>query len=160
MVLGATASSHPGPVSKRESDMVWVRDKIKKNTRSRQRYVENREAILTKRRAEYAANPEPFRQRARKYKPNKVSRLNVFLKSVHGISLAEYQKMAALQSHCCAICKTPATECTHGRLCVDHDHVTGKMRGLLCIACNSGIGYFKDSLTLLVSAGCYLEGCQ
>lgn len=56
---------------------------------------------------------------------------------------------------CCQICKEPPK---YGeRLCVDHDHETGYVRGLLCKACNLGIGYLKDRVDRMASAIIYLE---
>lgn len=41
---------------------------------------------------------------------------------------------------------------------IDHDHKTGKLRGLLCDRCNRGLGYLSDSVVLLLRAICYLTG--
>jgi len=54
----------------------------------------------------------------------------------------------------CAICGNPGGK---KRLCVDHDHVTGKIRGILCDNCNVGIGRLKDDIGLLYRAIDYLE---
>lgn len=51
----------------------------------------------------------------------------------------------------CEICGT-----TDRKLCVDHDHITGEIRGLLCSSCNVGLGYFRDSPELLTKAVQYL----
>jgi hypothetical protein len=53
----------------------------------------------------------------------------------------------------CAICKTKMKE-----PCVDHCHTTGKIRGALCVNCNTGLGHFCDSVELLKSAISYLKG--
>jgi hypothetical protein len=44
-------------------------------------------------------------------------------------------------------------------LCVDHDHVTGHIRRLICAACNTGLGFFRESAELLRMAHEYLEEC-
>lgn len=60
-----------------------------------------------------------------------------------------------LSSNLCDICgTTPRGQRRHH---IDHDHSTGKVRGLLCEECNKGLGQFKDSLTLLRKALNYLE---
>ena len=54
---------------------------------------------------------------------------------------------------CCEICGTP-----HEVLCIDHDHKTEAIRGLLCVSCNLALGSFKDSLVNLEAAIIYLTG--
>lgn len=58
-----------------------------------------------------------------------------YLRKTYNISLAEYNSMLEWQGHSCAICKTPKSEFKRS-LHVDHDHKTGKVRGLLCFYCN------------------------
>jgi hypothetical protein len=68
--------------------------------------------------------------------------------------------MVAAQHDVCAICHEPETVEKYGRvqpLSVDHDHVTGQVRRLLCNSCNRGIGYFRDNPVLLRAAAEYLE---
>jgi hypothetical protein len=58
-----------------------------------------------------------------------------------------YEAMSAAQGGVCAICRNLETATFGGgirKLAVDHDHSTGKIRGLLCQACNTGLGLFKD----------------
>jgi hypothetical protein len=70
---------------------------------------------------------------------------------------ALYAKLLAQQDGKCAICRGATTgnnRCS--RLDVDHDHVTGNVRGLLCNNCNQGLGRFKDDIMRLQSAIIYL----
>jgi len=80
---------------------------------------------------------------------------NRVLKYSYGITLEDYNEMLAIQNGVCAICNQSCT--TGRRLCVDHDHKTGKVRGLLCNDCNSGIGKLKDSSEILKNAANYLD---
>jgi hypothetical protein len=59
------------------------------------------------------------------------------------------------QGGACAICKTPAADLDR-RICVDHDHVTGGVRGLLCSNCNSAIGKLQDDPDVVAAALAYL----
>jgi len=77
------------------------------------------------------------------------------LKHNYNISLNDYDYMSIRQNNVCAICK--GTNKNGKRLCVDHDHTTGKVRGLLCSRCNAGIGNFRENATVLCSANEYLE---
>ncbi len=74
------------------------------------------------------------------------------IKRKYGITLDQYNKLVLLQYNKCAICKNE----TNKKLSVDHCHKTLKIRGLLCVKCNRGIGFFDDSITLLQSAINYL----
>jgi hypothetical protein len=77
------------------------------------------------------------------------------LKRVYGITPEEYDAMAAMQENACAICES---ECATGyRLAVDHEHETGRIRGLLCMHCNAGIGNLRDSVPRLQAAIRYLS---
>lgn len=69
----------------------------------------------------------------------------------HNLTEAQLEAMAERQNHKCAICKNET------KLCVDHDHTSGKVRGLLCSRCNSGLGFFRDSIDFLKSAVEYLD---
>lgn len=61
------------------------------------------------------------------------------------------------QKGLCKICHQPPNG-RWKRLAVDHDHLTGKVRGLLCHSCNAGLGHFKDSVDALRSAISYIVG--
>ena len=78
----------------------------------------------------------------------------------YGISAKEYVELLEKQGHVCAICGEPETRIHKGSLAsfsVDHDHETGKVRGLLCGTCNHGLGYFRDDVELMNNAIEYLN---
>lgn len=72
----------------------------------------------------------------------------------HGLTWDDYLAMFEAQGHACAICRRPHTEISLG---IDHSHATGKVRGLLCRGCNSGMGQLQESPTVLRAAADYLE---
>ena len=72
-----------------------------------------------------------------------------------GITNADYDQLLLGQDGRCAICRTPSSR-PHKHFSVDHCHVTGKVRGLLCHKCNSGIGYFSDKPSVILIAVAYL----
>lgn len=77
------------------------------------------------------------------------------LKTRYGMSQAQYDAMLSAQDTRCAICKQHVDELKQDRLWVDHDHATGKVRGLLCVTCNTGVGFIEnDTYPLMVA---YLE---
>jgi len=73
------------------------------------------------------------------------------LRRTYGITLEAYDAMLAAQGGVCACCGERAPQ--H----VDHDHVTGVVRGVVCFPCNSGIGQFDDRTDLMRNAIAYLE---
>lgn len=77
------------------------------------------------------------------------------LARLYDITPEEYDRLWKLQKGVCAICSgdSPAGR----RLSVDHDHETEKVRGLLCVECNSAIGFMDHSPELLRAAASYLE---
>lgn len=71
-------------------------------------------------------------------------------------TIEQYQEMLESQNNGCAICGVPHNK-NRTALCLDHDHVTGKIRGILCHMCNTALGRFSDSKDLLLKACNYLE---
>jgi hypothetical protein len=77
------------------------------------------------------------------------------LRQNYGITIEQFETMLAAQGGRCAICRKPFRRSfdTH----VDHDHATGRVRGILCSACNNGLGRFRDDPAVLRHAARYLE---
>lgn len=78
------------------------------------------------------------------------------LQSYYNLSVENYQQMLDKQEQKCYICDT-SNNSSGKRLFVDHCHVTGNIRKLLCQQCNSGLGMFKDNPELLIKAADYIK---
>lgn len=119
--------------------------------------TEQRERRQAKNRARmnrrYAAMRDEINaQRRQDYDPEKAH--DYHLRAKYGITLADFERMNDAVGSACEIC---GEACQSGRrLAVDHDHVTGAVRGLLCGNCNRGLGMFRDRPELLVAAAEYL----
>lgn len=72
------------------------------------------------------------------------------------MSVQDYEALMAQQGGACAICRKEPV----GRLCVDHCHATGKVRGLLCATCNMGLGFYRDDEGLMRAAAAYLKSAS
>ena len=114
--------------------------KAEKAAYMRQYYADNRDAI----RARRNGNPvvlESTRKARLKYR--------------YGITPEEYDEMLAAQGGVCLVCG--GNRMPTRRLAVDHNHETGRIRGLLCVPCNSMIGFAEDGPDLLGKALLYLH---
>jgi len=74
----------------------------------------------------------------------------------YGLDMEQFSALADLQGRRCAICDRPEAEMTRG-FHVDHDHETGRVRGLLCLQCNSAIGLLQEDPSLFARAVAYLS---
>lgn len=99
----------------------------------------------------YQKNKDKYLSNMRVWKIN-----NPLYKSQSKFNLDKdtYFSLFAAQNGCCKIC---GNESNNKSLAIDHDHDTGKVRGLLCLNCNVGLGHFKDSIELLEEAMRYLS---
>lgn len=105
-------------------------------------------------------HPEQARNRVARYRRKYPAKVKMFfrrwcLRTKYGLTLAQFDTLAANQSGLCAICREPLANNRRGA--VDHDHFSGKVRGLLCGECNRGLGNFRDNPVLLLMAVRYLR---
>lgn len=105
----------------------------------------NKDRVRAAKRAYYQKHKARFQayERDRQYR------------KMYGITLADYEKLLREQGGRCGICKEESAGRKGGNFCVDHCHATGRVRGLLCIKCNSRLGWYEP-LKLVVAD--YLAG--
>ena len=109
----------------------------RKKAENRAFYAANREELAAKQRHRSATDPHlPEKRRWWNY----------------GLSPEAYDAILARQHGACGACKRSDV-----KLCVDHDHATGKVRGLLCGDCNKGVGLFHDNPDYTAGATEYLK---
>ncbi len=76
----------------------------------------------------------------------------------YGITLEEAEILAHENCNLCAICQTlPTGRGASNKLHVDHCHASGMVRSMLCYGCNTGLGHFKENVTIMLSAIEYLR---
>lgn len=135
--------------------------------------------------AYYAANPEKFVKTPEQKAKHNESRRKKYAESVefrdaarkaakawqdgnplkrksqrlarYGIELSDFNDLMTIQNGACAICGHSDISKPNFFPLVDHCHKTGRVRGLLCMACNQGLGKFKDEIDRLFSAIAYLS---
>jgi len=126
-------------------------EKIRKRQNFKKWYAKNRDkklAYLKQWKKENPENPEKSKERARRHQ----------LKMKYGITPEKYKEMLWLQGGHCIFCdRTPDQE-RYGVLTVDHDHKTGRVRGLLCITHNRSLGVFGDNEEGILKVLAYVRG--
>lgn len=120
-------------------------NKEKLQAYTNQYYQDNKERLCQMQKQRNQNNSEARSQVARRAR----------LRYNYDISLEEYNDLFSKQEGKCAICGTHQSELNKS-LCVDHDHETGEVRGLLCRTCNAGLGMFKEQRELFLKALEYL----
>lgn len=82
-----------------------------------------------------------------------------WLQQTYRMTLEQHKEIFDTQNGRCGICGKyePENATAYEILCIDHNHTTGKVRGLLCRQCNTGIGQLRDSIELLENAINYLN---
>lgn len=91
-----------------------------------------------------------------RYRTHPERHRNTQLKCDFGITLDQYKEIFNKQEGKCTICESKLSKSGKIKATLDHDHITGKVRGILCQSCNFGLGHFKDDPILLEKARNYL----
>jgi hypothetical protein len=101
----------------------------------------------------------PSRRRNAECCSQKCAAENSYSKKVYGCTGIEIRRLLESQGSKCLVCFTPLVRGGTGdaRAAVDHCHSTGRVRGVLCLRCNIGIGQFRDNPDFLASAIAYLR---
>lgn len=103
-----------------------------------------------------------FRKETRKYRTDCTPcRSTASAAARYGVSVDDVLALAEKQGHRCAVCGVHKDELDHASfkhnpLVIDHDHVTGRVRGLLCPHCNLVLGNARDRVDVLANAIAYL----
>lgn len=132
--------------------------------KNNQKIVEDKR-VLRLRKAKERRDSLEGREKNKEYRrKNALRAADLRFQNTHKISLEIYESLLLKQNHVCAICKQEEVLFDKKsnkvrRLAVDHDHQTGKIRGLLCLRCNVSLGQFNDSVDILESAIKYLKSC-
>jgi len=129
------------------------RDREKTKANSRRFYIKHRARLIEKQRAYREANPDIIAEKKRLYRLKYGDNIKIRkLAAYYRVSREEI--VAILEIKSCEICGSST------RLCIDHDHGTGAIRGRLCESCNYGLGKFKDSAARLMAAAKYLTRAE
>lgn len=133
----------------------YAAHKQERDEYARKYRAENREKILEYGRKYCTDHRGKLNKRSCKYnKEHPEQRRGVKFKYLYGITTKDYGILLAAQGGACALCGRPPGKTD---LRVDHDHVTGTVRGLLCHKCNVGLGHFDEDQSILKIAIEYLS---
>lgn len=100
-------------------------------------------------RPEYAERAKVYRERAKETIATRYYTFGRF--ATYGLTLDQFHARFEAQGECCKICRDVMT-----KVCVDHQHDTRRVRGLLCDLCNKGLGQFRDNPDVLRRAAAYV----
>lgn len=135
------------------SDGLQLVCKVCRRSQGKARYLLNKEKITAYTYKYRELNREKWLKYSAEYR--KKNRLRIRVRAVLGkykLTLEEYQRMFTEQKERCAICGIKDFSPK-----IDHNHKTGRVRGILCFNCNCALGAFKDDIVVLKSAIAYLR---
>lgn len=107
-------------------------------------------------------NPHKISEQNKKYKQKNNGRnyKNSVFKCAFGITLEKYEKFQKEQQNRCAICNQEETATNQygiKNLAVDHNHSTGRVRGLLCAKCNMALGLLNEDISIMSKMITYIS---
>ncbi len=142
-----------------ERQAYYAKNKEKIIAKSAKYYAEHKPQVLERSKAKHKENPYPMRERAKKFAQENPDKLKKYQKTwkerhpekralytrnsrirAYGISPEKYYEMLEQQGHRCAICPAKSK---NRAMSIDHNHRTGKVRGLLCDGCNLSLGHIE-----------------
>lgn len=149
------------------------KNREKLNEKNKKYRLENKEKVEKAKRNWEKQNPEAVKEIQARYKEKNLEKKRLrqrlayhankdrhrknSLKRKYGINLDDYNKMLQEQNGSCAICFVKVEDTKKKYLCVDHNHLTGAVRALLCDPCNSAIGFLKEDQEVILRAAEYLK---
>ena len=125
-------------------------------------YKEYNKTHREQRLAQYKKYNSTHKEQRKKYnkeyqKTHKEYLKQYFIKYKYGLSKTEYDNLLLSQNNRCAICKEPLDSQNPHNVIIDHNHLTGKIRGILCRKCNLAIGQLRDNPEYAYNAFLYLK---
>jgi hypothetical protein len=115
--------------------------------------LKNKDAIIKQKSEYYFKNKDKIDLRRKLYIQNNQDKFKGYQLKRYGLTVEEYNKILTNQNNQCAICKKSFIKTPH----IDHDHQTGKVREILCITCNSILGYANDDIQILINCINYIK---
>lgn len=142
----------------KETQRIWYQNNKLKAQKTANSSYQKRKAKISDRRKELRKeNPDKYKEAAKKrYNPNKSKEAGWRNAGIIDMTIEKYNELLSNQNNCCAVCNTHK-DAFKRALSVDHNHTTGKFRGLLCDNCNRALGYLKESEVIINNLLTYLQ---
>jgi len=121
--------------------------------------AKNKDKIAKRRKEYYYKNKSKYNERSSTYRKNNPDKVwKTYLQWTYNMTTKDYKILILSQRSKC-VCGQSFTELPRKKIHIDHDHATGKVRGILCDSCNHTIGMAKENPKRLRRLADYLEGC-
>lgn len=123
-------------------------------------YKANRDKVVAQQKAYYKANRDKMAQYMKEYQSAPEARRRAFrgnMRRLYGLTEREYDDMVIASCGRCASCGRMDDGSKALGIVIDHDHATGRVRGLICHQCNSALGLLEESLERLAELSSYIR---